>query len=74
MAISELDLPTGVVAHSSANPQRQAELMADNVAKALAYAVQTHGVASLVVSGGRSPIAFFEALSIRELNWSKVQI
>ena len=74
MAISELDLPTGVVAHSSANPQQQAELMADNVAKALAYVVQTHGVASLVVSGGRSPIAFFEALSIRELNWSKVQI
>ncbi|EWC39622.1 6-phosphogluconolactonase [Stutzerimonas stutzeri] len=74
MAISELDLPTGVVAHSSANVQRQAELMADNVAKALAYAVQTHGLASLVVSGGRSPVPFFEALSRRELNWSRVQI
>jgi len=74
MAISELDLPTGVVAHSSASPQRQAELMADSVAKALVYAVQTHGVASLVVSGGRSPIAFFELLSTQELDWSKVQI
>jgi len=74
MAISELDLPIGVIAHSSADPQCQAELMADCVAGALAYAVQTHGVASLVVSGGRSPIAFFEALSKRELNWAKVQI
>ena len=74
MAISELDLPIGVIAHSSADPQRQAELMADCVAGALAYAVQTHGVASLVVSGGRSPITFFDALSKRELNWAKVQI
>jgi len=74
MAISELDLPTGVIAHSSADAQRQAELLADGVAKALAYAVQTHGVASLVVSGGRSPVAFFEALSRRELPWSRVLI
>lgn len=70
MAISELDLPTGVIAHSSADAQRQAELMADSVAKALRYAVQTHGVASLVVSGGRSPVAFFESLSRRELDWA----
>ncbi|MCQ4295055.1 6-phosphogluconolactonase [Pseudomonas stutzeri] len=74
MAISELDLPIGVIAHSSADPKRQAEVMADSVAGALAYAVQTHGVASLVVSGGRSPITFFEELSTRELNWSKVQV
>ena len=33
MAISELDLPTGVIAHSSADAQRQAELMADSVAR-----------------------------------------
>lgn len=74
MAISELDLPTGVIAHSSADAQRQAELMADSVAKALRYAVQTHGVASLVVSGWRSPVAFFESLSRRELDWAKIQI
>lgn len=74
MAIFELDLPIGVIAHSSADPQRQAALMADCVAGALAYAVQTHGTASLVVSGGRSPILFFEELSKRELNWTKVQI
>ncbi|HCW95205.1 6-phosphogluconolactonase [Stutzerimonas balearica] len=74
MAISELDLPTGVVAHSLADAKRMAEVMADGVAKVLDYAVHTHGIASLAVSGGRSPIPFFEALSRRELDWSRVQI
>ncbi|EIK51641.1 6-phosphogluconolactonase [Stutzerimonas stutzeri TS44] len=74
MAISELDLPTGVVAHSLADAAGQARLMADDAAKVLNYAVRTHGVASLVVSGGRSPVPFFEELSRRELDWSRVQI
>lgn len=73
MAISELDLPTGVIAHSSADAQRQAELMADSVARRCATRYR-HGVASLVVSGGRSPVAFFESLSRRELDWAKIQI
>jgi 6-phosphogluconolactonase len=74
MAISELDLPTGVVAHSLADAAGQARLMADDAAKVLNYAVRTHGVATLVVSGGRSPVPFFEELSRRELDWSRVQI
>lgn len=74
MAISELELPSGVLAHSLGNPQQLAEKLADRVAEALDYAVKTHGGASLVVSGGRSPIAFFEALSVHQLEWKKVQI
>jgi len=74
MAISELDLPVNVVAHSLANPQRLAQTLAEDVAKALEFALQTQGEASLVVSGGRSPVAFFEALSRLPLNWSKVQV
>lgn len=74
MAISELDLPTGVVAHSLADAEGQARVMADCVVKVLDYAVRTHGTASLVVSGGRSPIPFFEELSSRELDWSRVQV
>lgn len=74
MAISELDLPTGVVAHSLADAERQAHLLAEQVGRALAFAVDTHGCASLVVSGGRSPVPFFEALSCQVLDWSKVQI
>lgn len=74
MAISELELPEGVVAHSLADPDQLAGALADHVAKALSYAVTTHGRASLVVSGGRSPIAFLEALSTRQLPWAKVQV
>jgi len=74
MAISELELPSGVVAHSLPDPGQLAQVLADHVAGALNYAVDTHGKASLVVSGGRSPIAFFEALSTRRLDWARVQI
>lgn len=74
MAISELELPPGVVAHSLPDPDQVARALADRVAEALSYAVTTHGCASLVVSGGRSPIAFFEALSTRQLDWAKVQV
>jgi len=74
MAISELELPSGVLAHSLASPEQLAQALAERVAEALDYAVTTHGSASLVVSGGRSPIAFFEALSVCELDWKKVQI
>lgn len=74
MAISELDLPTGVVAHSLADGARLAEALADRVAEALGFAAQIDGVASLLVSGGRSPIPFFEALSQRPLDWSRVRV
>lgn len=74
MAISELDLPTGVVAHSLPDADRLAQLLAEQVGRALGFAVDTYGCASLVVSGGRSPIPFFEALSRQPLDWSKVQV
>jgi len=74
MAISELELPSDVVAHSLPDPEQLAQTLADRVADALQYAVTNHGRASLVVSGGRSPIAFLEALSVRELPWAKIQV
>jgi 6-phosphogluconolactonase len=74
MGISELDLPSGVLAHSLAGPEQLAQALAERVARELDYAVSSHGTASLVVSGGRSPIAFFEALSTRQLDWTKVQV
>lgn len=72
MAISELELPSGVLAHSLASPEQLAQTLAERVAGALDYAVATHGFATLVVSGGRSPVAFFEALSVMLLDWKKV--
>jgi len=74
MAISELQLPAGVSVHELADADALAVALAERVAAALAQAIELRGHASLVVSGGRSPIAFFEALSRRPLAWDKVQI
>ena len=62
MGISDLDLPTGVVAHSMGDEQRQAEALADRVANALRSAVELDGIASLAVSGGRSPVPLVEEM------------
>jgi 6-phosphogluconolactonase len=74
MAISELDLPAGVIARDLPNAAQMAQALADRVAVALNEAVASRGRASLVVSGGRSPIAFLEALSTRALPWESVQV
>ncbi len=74
MAISELELPIGVVAHSLSDPVQLAERLATAVAAALRDAIETRGSATLVVSGGRSPIAFFEFLARQPLAWSQVLV
>lgn len=74
MAISNLDLPQGVLARSYATPQAQAEGLANAVAAALRQAIAARGRATLVVSGGRSPVAFFEALAQQPLPWQQVLV
>lgn len=74
MAISDLDLPLGVLARSLSNPAQLANALAAAVAEALRVAIETQGRATLVVSGGRSPVAFFEALAQQPLPWSQVVI
>ena len=51
-----------------------AEGLADRVGGALAEAVSVRGRASIAVSGGSTPKAFFKALSARDLDWGKVTI
>ena len=48
--------------------------LATQVAAALRNSIAERGAASLVVSGGRSPIQFFEALRVAPLDWSRVCI
>ena len=74
MAISDLELPPGVFARTYATPEALAEAQAIAVAEALRIAIESRGQATLVVSGGRSPIAFFEALAQQPLHWHKVTI
>jgi 6-phosphogluconolactonase len=51
-----------------------AEGLADRVSAALADAVATRGRATIAVSGGSTPKAFFKALSTRDIDWSKVTV
>jgi len=48
--------------------------LARQVAAELSAAVASRGEAALVVSGGRSPIKFFEQLRAQPLDWSRVRI
>ncbi|MEJ3663422.1 6-phosphogluconolactonase [Pseudomonas fragi] len=74
MAISDLKLPQGVNAHTFKNPASMAEGLASSVAAQLNQAIAEQGVATLVVSGGRSPVAFFESLVKQPVDWSKVVV
>ena len=51
-----------------------AEGLADRVSGALADAIASRGRASIAVSGGSTPKAFFKALSSRDIDWGKVAI
>ena len=74
MAIYELGLPEGLVAHEFDSPAQLANELAAAVAEQLLNAIAANGVATLVVSGGRSPVAFFQSLAAHTLDWSKVVI
>jgi len=46
--------------------------LASRIAAALNEAIEARGLASLVVSGGQSPIKFFEQLRTQSIDWSRV--
>ena len=74
MAISELQLPAGVRACTYDAAGQMAQALAVRVADALREAIANRGQVTLVVSGGRSPVPFFERLSREDLPWAKVQV
>jgi 6-phosphogluconolactonase len=49
-----------------------ARALADQISAGLRSAIAARGLASLVVSGGNSPIKLFEALRTEKLDWSRV--
>ncbi len=54
--------------------KRLAVQLAESVAEALRADLANHDNALLVVSGGSTPVPFFEALAARELPWERVQV
>lgn len=59
---------------SFADGHELAEALADRVAGTLATAIASRGTATLAVSGGATPKAFFAALSKRAIEWGKVTV
>lgn len=60
--------------HHADQPGQLASELADYVATRLRDGLAQRGQALLIVSGGSTPLSFFEALSGRELDWSRVVI
>jgi 6-phosphogluconolactonase len=60
--------------HTFENGATLAESLADAVSARLAAAIAARGTASLAVSGGSTPKAFFQSLSRRELDWANVNV
>lgn len=56
------------------NGSELAGALASRVAEALSHAVTERGSASIAVSGGSTPKAFFKALSAKDIAWNKVTI
>lgn len=54
--------------------EQLAVALADDIASHLAGAITARGAATMVVSGGSSPLATFRALAARDLDWSKVTL
>ncbi|MCA1489411.1 6-phosphogluconolactonase [Sinorhizobium alkalisoli] len=62
------------ILHRYDNGEMLAEALADAVGARLGAAVNSRGGASIAVSGGSTPKAFFQALSKRKLDWAKVSV
>ena len=62
-------LTVHTVSHAELNVR-----LAQDIAQRLAAAIQARGFAVLSVSGGKSPVALFEALRVIDIDWSRVRV
>lgn len=74
MKMSDIRLPEGVVDRSGDAVNDVALALADAVAGFLEARLREAPRASLVVSGGSTPLPFFLALSGKTLDWSRVDV
>jgi len=56
------------------NPDQLNNTLANAISQILSQAIADSGSASLVVSGGRTPLPLFKLLSQQKLEWSKVTV
>jgi 6-phosphogluconolactonase len=65
---------SGLIEQHYADGASAVAALVAEVTACLRAALAARGVASLIVSGGKSPIAFFNALSRQNLDWTNVWI
>ena len=61
-----------IIPHEFTESKALAEALAGRVASLLQQGIAARGEALIAVSGGNTPVRFFEALSTEKLDWSKV--
>src|SRR6202050_3108203 len=71
---TESSTNSGPAVQNFADAETVSRRLATHIAATLAAAVAARGLASLVVSGGRSPVRMFEILRAQPLDWSRVCI
>ena len=64
----------GTLTVHTVNPAELNVRLAQDIAQRLAAAIQARGFAVLSVSGGKSPVALFEALRVIDIDWSRVRV
>lgn len=74
MKTSDIRFPDGVLAHFGDTPHEVALDLAEAVAGFLRNRLLEAPRVSLVVSGGSTPLPFFEALSRKDLDWGRVDV
>jgi 6-phosphogluconolactonase len=74
MKMHEIMLPDGIAARFGETPDQVAADLSDAVVGALESRLQEAPRASLVVSGGSTPVPLFRRLSGKVLDWSRVDV
>jgi 6-phosphogluconolactonase len=74
MKMHDLNLPDAVDAHFFDTPDDAATALADAVANHLSERLLIAPRASLVVSGGSTPLPFFQALREKPLDWARIDV
>ncbi|WP_349666125.1 6-phosphogluconolactonase [Marinobacter sp. ATCH36] len=74
MKMHDLNLPEAVDAHFFDTPDDAGVALADAVARHLSERLLIAPRASLVVSGGSTPLPFFQALREKPLDWARIDV
>ncbi len=74
MKTPDIQLPEGLLPRFGETPEQVAVALADAVAGVLENRLAQAPRASLVVSGGSTPLPFFKALSEKALDWQRIDV